>query len=458
MKSILVGALFVATGSLVAVGMQGQSRQERGQGGRQGGPAPVYRVEVPVSALDVIAGAPTKTSIVLSIRGKSSPTPIFEVRDSAGRKVSTPTLSLEDGKPLEVVLNDLTPGAEYRYTLRQGEHSVNGRFVTAPAAGKAFTFAIQADSHLDGNTDLGVFDRTLGNIAQDKPDFLVDLGDTFMVDKYPNYKDAVKQYAAQRYWFSKLGSQMSVFLCLGNHDGEVGWPGRGGEDTTTWAREQRQANFPVIRPNDFYSGAPKKGLWYAYQWGDATFIILDPFVATTRKTRSDEDGWNWTLGKDQFDWFEKTLKASKAKFKFVFIHHLVGGFGGSEARGGVEAADRFEWGDAHDFPTKRTGWAEPIHALMVKYGVTALFHGHDHLYVRQEKDGIVYLEVPQPGHPRDNATGSAEKYGYKSGKLLGSSGHIRVTVSPRSAKMEYVKSLAGSDNGKVVDSVEIPAK
>lgn len=226
----------------------------------------------------------------------------------------------------------------------------------------------------------------------------------------------------------------------------------------SWAREQREANFPVIRPSEFYSGAPKKGLWYSYNWGDATFIILDPFVATTRKSRGDEDGWNWTLGKEQFDWFARTLKESKSKFKFVFIHHLVGGFGGAEARGGAEAADRFEWGNKEEFPTKREGWAEPIHALMLKYGVTAMFHGHDHLYVRQEKDGIVYLEVPQPGQPRDNAIGSAEKYGYKSGVILGSSGHIRVTVGPVAAKIEYVKSLAGPDNGKVVDSVEVKAK
>jgi len=95
---------------------------------------------------------------------------------------------------------------------------------------------------------------------------------------------------------------------------------------------------------------------------------------------------------------------------------------------------------------------------MVKFGVTAMFHGHDHLYVRQEKDGILYLEVPQPGQPRDNAIGSAEEYGYKSGKILGSSGHIRVTVNSKSATLEYVKSLAGSDNGKVVDSVELMAK
>lgn len=449
LSGLLLGAVSIAT---VAV----QGKQGGGQG--QGGPPPVYRVEVPDSELDVIAGAPTQDSIVLSIRGKSEPQAKLEIKNDSGKTVSTPTLALIDRRSIEILVDGLTTGSTFTYTLIQGDQRVEGRFKTAPEEGRAFTFAIQADSHLDGNTDLKVFERTLGNIAKDKPDFLVDLGDTFMVDKYPTFKDALKQYEAQRYWFSRLGSQMSVFLCLGNHDGEVGWPNRAGGDMASWAREQREANFPVIRPNDFYSGAPKKGLWYSWNWGDATFIVLDPFVATTRKTRGDEDGWNWTLGKEQFDWFAKTLKDSKSKFKFVFIHHLVGGFGGAEARGGVEAADRFEWGNKDEFPVKREGWAEPIHALMVKYGVTAMFHGHDHLYVRQEKDRVVYLEVPQPGQPRDNAIGSAEKYGYKSGTILGSSGHIRVTVGSKTAKLEYVKSLSGENNGKVLDSVEVQAK
>ena len=453
MRTSVLSGILLGAASITAFAIQG--RQDGGQ--RQGAPPPVYRVEVPVSELDVIAGATTDNSIILSIRSKSEPAPSLVLQEG-GKTIPSPKIALSNRKAVEVSVEGLKAGTTYEYTLTQGESKVEGRFTTARKIGQDFTFAIQADSHLDGNTDLKVLERTLDNIVKDKPDFLVDLGDTFMVDKYPNFKDAAKQYDAQRYWFSRLGSQMSVFLCLGNHDGEVGWPGRGGGDMAAWSREQREANYPVIRQSSFYSGAPKKGLWYSYDWGDATFIILDPFVATTRKTRGDEDGWNWTLGKEQFDWFEKTLKESKSKFKFVFIHHLVGGFGGAEARGGVEAADRFEWGNKEEFPVRREGWAEPIHALMVKYGVTAMFHGHDHLYVRQEKDGIVYLEVPQPGQPRDNAIGSAEKYGYKSGTILGSSGHIRVTVGSKTAKLEYVKSLSGRENGKVVDSVEVKAK
>ena len=40
--------------------------------------------------------------------------------------------------------------------------------------------------------------------------------------------------------------------------------------------------------------------------------------------------------------------------------------------------------------------AMPLHQLMVDNGVSAYFHGHDHQYVYETRDGIVYQEVPSP--------------------------------------------------------------
>jgi len=427
-------------------------QQNNGKGGK-GGPPAVFRLDVPESKLNVIAGVPTKNSIVLSFQSIKDGTVDLKYQADKQRALQI-RFDISGGEPRHFELTNLAAAQKYTYKATLEDQTVNGTFATAKSAGQSFVFDVQADSHLDGNSDLKVYENTLNNMVSDKPDFLVDLGDTFMVDKYKNYMDSVKNYQAQRYWFSIPGSQMSVFLCLGNHDGEAGWKVKNGISTTDWAQAQREKFFPRINRNSFYSGAPVKGLYYAYTWGDAQFIVLDPFVATTQKTRTDEDGWNWTLGKEQFQWFESTLKNSKSKFKFVFLHHLVGGVG-SEARGGVEGIDRYEWGGKEEFPVKRSGWTDPIHSLMVKYKVSALFHGHDHLYVRQERDGIVYLEVPQPSLSRSDSTASAEGYGYRSGKILGSSGHVRVSVDPKGAKLEYVKSRLSGRNQEVVDSVTI---
>jgi hypothetical protein len=71
--------------------------------------------------------------------------------------------------------------------------------------------------------------------------------------------------------------------------------------------------------------------------------------------------------------------------------------------------------------------------------VSVVFHGHDHLFAKEELDGIIYQEVPQPGHP-SGGTRSAEEYGY-TGTILGSSGHVRVTVEADKAKVDYVRSI-----------------
>ena len=215
----------------------------------------------------------------------------------------------------------------------------------------------------------------------------------------------------------------------------------------------------------FYSGnsTPDKTVgmledYYAWEWGDALFVVLDPYWFTP-PARGTTDNWNATLGDEQYLWLKQTLESSNAKWKFIFIHQLVGG-AGKDGRGGAEAAPYFEWGghnaDGSDgFAQQRSGWPQPIHDLLVANHVTAVFHGHDHLFVKQDLDGIVYQEVPQPSSARANATNSAADYGYVSGDVLGSPGHLRVTVAPEQVTIEYVRTYLpqdekpGQQNGQV---------
>ncbi len=310
--------------------------------------------------------------------------------------------------------------------------------ITSLASGvDAFVFTITADSHLDDNTDHALYERTLKRAAADKPLFHIDLGDTFMTEKHTNRADAAQQYIDQRRYFDLLG--VPVHLVIGNHDGESG---RYLDGTTTnlavWSRAMRMKYFP----NPL---APDGRNHYAWETNNALFIALDPFWFSPRSRRND-DNWFRTLGKEQYAWLKRTLEASKAKFKFVFIHHLVGG-ADRQGRGGVEVAPFYEWGgknaDGTDgFAAHRPGWAMPIHQLLVANRVNAVFHGHDHLFVKQELDGIVYQEVPQPGDPR-GSTRSAAEYGYRSGVILSSSGYLRITVLAEQAKVDYVRTDAG---------------
>ena len=167
----------------------------------------------------------------------------------------------------------------------------------------------------------------------------------------------------------------------------------------------------------------------------------------------------WTLGREQYDWLVGVLQRNTSPYTFVFLHHLVGG-NGTDARGGSEASVFFEWGGKNldgtsGFASNRAGWSKPIHDLFVQYKVSAVFHGHDHLYVHQERDGIAYQEVPQPSFAREGQTSSAVDYGYLSGTLQASSGHLRITVTPARATVEYIRSRLTAGNGGVVDSYTI---
>jgi hypothetical protein len=138
-------------------------------------------------------------------------------------------------------------------------------------------------------------------------------------------------------------------------------------------------------------------------------------------------------------------------------------------RGGIEAAPYFEWGGRNadgtaGFENRRPGWSMPIHQLLVQHGVTAVFHGHDHLYARQELDGIVYQAVPQPSAKNSSSGASlAADYHYASGTIRSSSGHLRVGVAPDRVTVQYVRAWLPKDetaqrsNGQVDDAWSVVA-
>jgi hypothetical protein len=103
----------------------------------------------------------------------------------------------------------------------------------------------------------------------------------------------------------------------------------------------------------------------------------------------------------------------------------------------------YEWGGydrkgKYLFDEMRPGWGKPIHQLMADNHVTIFFQGHDHLFARQELDGVVYQTVPSPADPNyamDNADA------FKTGDKLPSSGHLRVMVTAENVQVEYIRSF-----------------
>lgn len=429
-----------------------------GHGRRGPGATNYFNVTVPAHAYDLILARPEKTSVMLSVLAYRDLEGMVAYGTQPGAwSAQTPVSHFKPGTPVELVLSPLTANTRYFYEFRSRPPG-GGPFTSSPAhsfqtarpPGSTFSFTMTADAHLDEHTSPDVYDQTLANIRVSQPDFHIDLGNLFMTDKHATRAEAASQYVAQRYYLGQIGFSIPVFLALGTHDGESSRYDDGSEDClAVWSNQLRKRYFPNPVPDDFYSGdnLPRDhaGLlenYYAWEWGDALFVVLDPFRYSIRQ-RGGGDGWGWSLGQAQYSWLEKTLQQSRSKFKFVIIHNLL--CGNQAARGGVEVAAFNEWGgknqDGTDgFKDHRPGWDMPVRDLLVRNHVAAVFKAHDNFYARQDLDGILYLMVPQPSFAGDDRIRDLENYGYRHGAFLGNSGHVRVTVSPKNVLVEYVKS------------------
>ena len=419
----------------------------------------------------VILGRPTATTMTANLLADETVNAYLTYGPQAGGSVTqTAVLALQAGVPATLELTALHADTAYSYQVhvqRAGatafEVATQHSFHTQRAPGSSFTFTIGADPHnRDTNFNGAVYSQTLQNALADHPDFHLDLGDTFMTEKLQatTVQSVTQTLLDQRPYFGLLGAEVPLFLVNGNHEGELGWLLNGtANNLAIWSTQARQRYYPNPTPGTFYSGSttaePLIGLrdgYYAWTWGDALFVVLDPFWYTTSKPKPGGDGWEWTLGQAQYTWLKQTLETSQAKFKFVFAHQLVGGSSDAYGigRGGIEFANLYEWGGANldgsaGFVTQRPGWALPIHQLLVANHVNIFFHGHDHLYVQQELDGVVYQEVPQPSNRGYDTTTSAADYGYLNGTILGNSGHLRVTVTPTIITVAYVRAFLTQD-------------
>jgi hypothetical protein len=434
-----------------------------------------------------LLGKPTDTSITINIVPNSTIEYYYEYGTSQGGPYPDSTLpkTATGGQPDEVVIVGLSPNTRYYYRMiydgdgdvEDGDYEVRDEhtFHTQRAPGSTFKFTIVADSHAYYNTE---YHNTMENVRDDEPDFHFDLGDTFMTDNDTSQSQVNAEYLAQRGgdYMDLVGHSSPIFLASGNHENEEGW----NFDDTPFSIAlasvlARKLYYPTPIDDGFYSGNTDplttidagtygdqyREDYYAWTWGDALFVVLDPYHYTmqnpygaTAGESNDEtvggDGWNWTLGEEQYQWFKDTLEGSDAKYKFVLAHHVVGGMPSYlYVRGGAEAVPYYEWGGntwsgTWQFDTERSGWDTPVHQLMVDNGVSAFFHGHDHQYAYEVRDGIVYQCLPRPTTGMDfNYYSESDPYTIE---VLPSPGHLRVTVSPTEATVDYVGTSSGTVN------------
>ena len=451
------------------------------------------------TALSLVLGRVSDRLVTVNSLAQESLEGFFEYGTSAGNYSNkTGLLNFAAGKPVETVFDQLQPNTQYFYRLQFRKVGATDftprpecRFHTQRAAGSTFMFAIQGDSHPERPqmSEPKLYARTLLNVAAAKPDFYICMGDDFSVApvREVSFDAVAARYTLQRPFLGLVAQSAPIFLLNGNHEQASLFNFNQADErhaVAVHAQNARNQFYPTPAPDGFYSGdtEPLKDIglrkdYCAWTWGDALFVILDNYWHSAAQVDSgfheedagggksgrgkDRDWWALTLGEAQYQWFKRTLEQSRAKFKFVFAHHVLG-----SGRGGVDECDLYEWGGRNkrgdwEFAQKRPGWELPIQQLMIKHGVTIFFQGHDHLFCRQERDGIVYQEVPMPA---DHGYMTYNEERYRSGVKLPNSGHLRVTVSPEQVKVDYVRSYLPKDEtaqrktGDIAHSYVIKAK
>jgi predicted phosphodiesterase len=354
-------------------------------------------------------------------------------------------------------------------------------FHTARTPGSPFVFEIQGDSHPERSPKQNVpelYEQTLLAVAKDRPDFFICMGDDFSVDTLQEINKTTVEgsYLRQLPYLGLLAHSTPLFLVNGNHEqaSRANHDGKP-DNVAVWAQNARNSLFPQPAPDGFYSGdkeeVPHIGLlrdYYAWTWGDALFVTIDPYwhskVAVDNKFGGGDkrrDLWEIGLGEEQYRWLKQTLEVSQAKYKFVFAHHVNG-----TGRGGVAQAGYYEWGGKSrdgrtEFKTKRPGWAMPVHQLMAKNGVTIFFQGHDHIFAREELDGVVYQTLPDPANLNPEPINAGA---YPGADIFPNSGRVRVAVGPENVRVEYVSSRLPSDataehpDGEIIFAYEVSLK
>ena len=474
----------------------------------------LYETVIDTLAGKELLGRVTDTTVTVNIYSLIETDFFVEYGTTPG--IYTDQTAVVAGHPAEtageIVLDNLLPDTRYYYRLavrRSGlgsyETGEERTFHTKRSQSSTFSFSVIADEHAQlahnlpqNDRMIRLFETTIQNIAASGPDFLISLGDlacpfTGRWRSASNLAEAKERYLLARRYVGEVTHSASFYLVLGNHEAERGWCYIDPDDELTiisvLARKELIPN-PV--PDAFYSGnvemVPEYGLredYYSWEWGDALFVVLDPFWYTMNKPHNHggstgtHNGWDWTYGKEQYDWLFETLNSSDAKWKFVFTHHLTSttitgwppdwytpyyGRGGIEiAKHKVDQRPSFEWGGEDEtgadvFDQERPGWSHgPIHDMMVAAGVTIVFHGHDHFFGKQDLDGIVYLECPTP-NDANYGRGFMIAGEYVNGDMYRNAGHVQITVNgPGSVTLEYIRAYLPGDgtNGEVACSYTI---
>lgn len=331
-------------------------------------------------------------------------------RSAPPRRVKTPRAGLQDGKVEAVFISDdhtfddadMLTRVVWNQTWREQRLSGDyvNTFLKTLQADRTYIPREGTDEHkmMSGFCLASAIRQIL---TTENPDFIVIVGDTTglaagykwkglgLQDPQHGLSQEVYEEYSRLFWlrmrkmYSAVSPHIPIYVVLGNHDGESAW-----DATRVPARKYRKKFWRMPgqedgnSPDENYFSLILGGDWMAGRSG-FQFVILD------NQAYNAEYGYpvtlaEWTLGREQKEWFKKTL-AYESDWKFAFLHHALGGW----PRGTNEAIFDYCYGRGPLFTAEdyKPYLANPeaveqveLTRMMSQAGGRCFFYGHDHVH------------------------------------------------------------------------------
>jgi len=250
------------------------------------------------------------------------------------------------------VANGLEPDHAYDYELTiDGETAARGRVRTWPERATSCSFIVIGDFG-DGRAGQSRIAGAMARLVRERAStsnpirFVLSTGDNIYsvipgvwlagsgdqdADWAPRFFEPYKDVLAS----------VPFYPVLGNHDGN---------------ESEKRGDLDVYLDNFFFPGNhPSR--WYQFNYGGLIdFFALD----STSNSEKGPKAPVWLAGGEQHLWAQRALRASRAPWKMVYIHHPI-----------------FNAGPGHE---KERNFERMRHFLDLfgETGVQAVFHGHEH--------------------------------------------------------------------------------
>ena len=303
----------------------------------------------------------------------------------------------------ELRVRDLDAASRYCYQVTQGEQRVAGEFRTP---GTSVRFIVYGDSETEPESTGDHVRWPEPGVTRSKRQYLVDQTTGYsenikvMLRQQPDFVaiagDLVESGGEQRDWDefwahnSRLAASTPIVPALGNHDyyGGPGAYGRYSNAATRRAAAKYKTYFDV--PDNNADVAEYKEAYYSLPYGPITLIVIDGNDGEPHESATDTN-WQiqdaagggtvpaWHEGSPQLQWLQEVLVRAQRESRFTFVM-----FHAAPYSSGVHGKSP-GLGKGQDFLS-----ALPLRALtplFLRYGVDAVFNGHDEMYEHSKVSG-----------------------------------------------------------------------